>query len=63
MFQFQFQDDYYKILNLNPKCSKKEIIQAYRRHALKWHPDRHRGKGDEEKKEADKKFREINDAY
>ena len=42
MFQFQFQDDYYKILNLNPKCSKKEIVQSYRRHALKWHPDKNK---------------------
>ena len=42
MFQFQFQDDYYQILNLHPKCSKKDIIQAYRRQALKWHPDKNK---------------------
>jgi DnaJ-class molecular chaperone len=42
MFQFQFQDDYYQILNVKPKCTKKEITQAYRKQALKWHPDKNK---------------------
>ena len=31
--------------------------------ALKWHPDKHRQKGEDAKKEADLKFRDINEAY
>ena len=30
-------DNYYNILNVDPSCTKKEIIMAYRRLALKWH--------------------------
>jgi DnaJ-class molecular chaperone len=36
----KFQDDYYDILNIKPTSSNKEVIQAYRRLALKWHPDK-----------------------
>jgi DnaJ-class molecular chaperone len=32
--------DYYAILNINSTASKKEIKEAFKREALKWHPDR-----------------------
>lgn len=49
--------DYYDILGVNKTASAAEIKSAYRKLALKWHPDRN--------KEADahEKFKEINEAY
>jgi len=50
--------DYYKILGVDKSSSVDEIKKAYRKLALKYHPDK--TKGD---KEAEKKFKEINEAY
>ena len=41
-------------------ASAAEIKAAYRKKALEWHPDRHKG---EDKDEAERKFKEINEAY
>ncbi len=50
--------DYYKILGVSRNASQEEIKRAYRRLALKYHPDRNKGN-----KEAEEKFKEINEAY
>ena len=50
--------DYYKILGVDRHASLDEIKKAYRRLALKYHPDRNPGD-----KEAEEKFKEINEAY
>jgi len=50
--------DYYKILGLTKTASKDEIKKAYRKLALKYHPDR--TKGD---KKAEEKFKQANEAY
>ena len=50
--------DYYKILGVSRDASQEEIKKAYRRLALKYHPDRHKGD-----KEAEERFKEINEAY
>ncbi len=50
--------DYYAILGVRPDATQEEIKQAYRKLALKYHPDRNRGN-----KEAEEKFKEINEAY
>ena len=49
--------DYYKILGVNKNASEKEIRQAYRKLARKYHPDVNPGD-----KSAEEKFKEINEA-
>lgn len=51
--------EYYEKLELSPKCTPIEIKKAYRRLALKWHPD----KNPNNKKEAEEKFKDIAEAY
>jgi len=51
-------DDYYKILGLNKSSSVDEIKKAYRKLALKYHPDRNPGN-----KEAEERFKKISEAY
>ncbi len=49
--------DYYQILGLEKGASADEIKKAYRKLALKWHPDKNKSA------EAEKRFKEINQAY
>jgi len=52
------ETDYYKILGVNKTASDNEIKKAYRKLAMKYHPDHTKGdKGDEEK------FKKISEAY
>lgn len=51
--------DYYDILGVKKDATKADIKSAYRKAALKWHPD----KNQDNKKEAEAKFKEINEAY
>jgi len=53
------KSDYYDILGVSKSASSEEIKKAYRKQALEWHPDRHR----EDKEMAEKRFKEINEAY
>lgn len=50
--------DYYKILGVDRKASQKEIKQAYRKLARKYHPDVNPGD-----KQAEEKFKEISEAH
>jgi len=51
--------DYYRILGVNKDTSTQDIKKAFRRLALRYHPDRNPG----DSKEAEEKFKEINEAY
>ncbi len=50
-------EDFYKVLGLEKGASLEEIKQAYRKLALKYHPDVNKSD------EAEEKFKEINEAY
>lgn len=50
--------DYYEILGVDKSASAADIKKAYRRLAMKYHPDRNNGD-----KEAEAKFKEIGEAY
>ena len=55
--------DYYEVLGLQKGASEDDIKQAYRKAALKWHPDRWVSGTDAEKKTAEEKFKEASEAY
>jgi molecular chaperone DnaJ len=51
--------DFYEVLGVTKTASVEEIKSAYRKAALKWHPDR----SPENKEEAEHRFRECTEAY
>lgn len=55
--------DYYKILGVSEDVSPDELKKVYRKLAIQFHPDHQQGKSDAEKKEAEEKFKEVNEAY
>lgn len=50
--------DYYKTLGVSKTASQEEIKKSYRKLAVKYHPDKHKGD-----KAAEEKFKEISEAY
>lgn len=58
-----YTKDPYKVLGLDSTATDEEIKKAYRRLAMKYHPDKVEGLGEEVKKNAEAQFREINEAY
>lgn len=51
--------DYYKILQVDKSAKDEDLKKAYRKLAMKWHPD----KNPNNKKEAEAKFKQISEAY
>lgn len=53
--------NHYEILGVGPDATEQQIKEAYRREAMKWHPDRHDGAA--AKGEADRRFKDLAVAY
>lgn len=53
----------YKILEISPNASNEEVKKAYRKMAMKYHPDKVSGMGESVQKAAAEKFRKLKDAY
>ena len=51
--------DYYKVLQVDRNAKEDDLKKAYRKLAMKWHPD----KNPNSKKEAEAKFKKISEAY
>jgi molecular chaperone DnaJ len=52
--------DYYEVLGLAKNASEEDIKKAYRKLAMKFHPDRNQG---DDAKKAEEKFKEAKEAY
>ncbi|HPY68219.1 MAG TPA: DnaJ domain-containing protein, partial [Bacteroidales bacterium] len=50
--------DYYEVLGVSKSATKEEIKKAYRKQALKYHPDKNPGD-----KKAEESFKEAAEAY
>ncbi|XP_075732979.1 dnaJ homolog subfamily C member 7 isoform X1 [Rhipicephalus microplus] len=55
--------DYYKVLGINKDATEEDIKKAYRKRALMHHPDRHSDAPEDIKREHEKKFKEVGEAY
>lgn len=53
----------YRILEIEPEASDEEVKKAYRRMAMKYHPDKLANMGEDIQQAAQEKFRKVNEAY
>lgn len=56
-------DSAYKILEIERAATNDDVKKAFRRMAMKYHPDKVSHLGDEYRKSADEKFKKVNEAY
>ncbi|GKD37464.1 DnaJ domain-containing protein [Tanacetum coccineum] len=58
------RSDFYQVLGLKKGCTDVEVKNAYKKLAMRWHPDRCSAFGSSKHvEEANKKFQAINEAY
>lgn len=55
--------DYYEVLGVSRKANESELKKAYRKLAMKYHPDKHQASAGKSAKDAEEKFKELNEAY
>ena len=53
----------YKILEISPEASNEEVKKAYKRMAIKYHPDKVSHLGEDVQRQAKEKFQQLNAAY
>ena len=56
-------DNYYRILEIDPSASDEEVKKAYRKMAVKYHPDKVATLGEDVQRAAEEKFKAISQAY
>ncbi len=57
------QKDPFEVLGIPPTASRREITEAYRALAQRYHPDRHLESSVRRRRHAERRMRELNDAY
>lgn len=56
-------EDAYKVLEITPEATDDEVRKAYRKMAMKHHPDKVESLGEDVRKAAEEKFNKIHEAY
>lgn len=60
---FEDKSKYYSVLGVDSSASQEDIKKAFRSKAREYHPDKYANRSESEKVEAEKKFKELNEAY
>ena len=56
-------DAAYKVLEIDPSATDEEVKKAYRKMAVRFHPDKVNHLGEEFQQSAKEKFQKVNEAY